>query len=152
MNLWPVEHFHNLFVLTFGHDCYCIQQKWGQICCKSVQLVRGSSFRNDLLQHPYFRALEPTHAWWIILHGIMVGIRSMELFQVPIIASVPMIAQTTNSPNKFCFVESRFDIVTNEQNQISEAEVRIQNSYLLQPHYALCTEGWATGALNRSGA
>ena len=30
-------------------------QKWGQICCKSVQLVRGSSFRNALLQNPYFR-------------------------------------------------------------------------------------------------
>ena len=29
-------------------------QKWGQICCKSVQLVRVSSFRNDLLQNPYF--------------------------------------------------------------------------------------------------
>ena len=29
-------------------------QKWGQICCKSVQLVIGSSFRNDLLQNPYF--------------------------------------------------------------------------------------------------
>ena len=30
-------------------------QKWGQICYKSVQLVRVSSFRNDLLQNPYFR-------------------------------------------------------------------------------------------------
>ena len=30
-------------------------QKWGQICCKSVQLVRGSSFRNGLLQNPYFK-------------------------------------------------------------------------------------------------
>ena len=29
-------------------------QKGEQICCKSVQLVRGSSFRNDLLQNPYF--------------------------------------------------------------------------------------------------
>ena len=29
-------------------------QKWGQIWCKSGQLVRGSSFRNDLLQNPYF--------------------------------------------------------------------------------------------------
>ena len=29
-------------------------QKWGQICCKSVQLVIGSSFWNDLLQNPYF--------------------------------------------------------------------------------------------------
>ena len=30
-------------------------QKCGQICCKSVQLVRVSSFRNDLLQNTYFR-------------------------------------------------------------------------------------------------
>ena len=29
-------------------------QKWGQICWKSVQLVRGSSFQDDLLQNPYF--------------------------------------------------------------------------------------------------
>ena len=29
-------------------------QKWGQICCKSVQLVRVSSFRNDLLQNSDF--------------------------------------------------------------------------------------------------
>ena len=26
MNLWPVEHFYDIFVLTFGSDCYCIQQ------------------------------------------------------------------------------------------------------------------------------
>ena len=26
MKLWRVEHFHNIFVLTFGRDCYCIQQ------------------------------------------------------------------------------------------------------------------------------
>ena len=26
MKLWPVDHFHNKFVLTFGRDCYCIQQ------------------------------------------------------------------------------------------------------------------------------
>ena len=32
-------------------------QKWGQICCKCVQLVRGSSFRNDLLQNPYFKQI-----------------------------------------------------------------------------------------------
>ena len=30
-------------------------QKWGQICSKSVQLVRSSPFRNDLLQNPYFK-------------------------------------------------------------------------------------------------
>ena len=33
-------------------------QKWGQICWKSVQLVKGSSFRNDLLQNPYFKQFE----------------------------------------------------------------------------------------------
>ena len=32
-------------------------QKWGQICFKSVQLVRGWSFQNDLLQNPYFSQL-----------------------------------------------------------------------------------------------
>ena len=26
MKFWPVEHFYNKFVLTFGRDCYCIQQ------------------------------------------------------------------------------------------------------------------------------
>ena len=26
MKLWPVDHFYNIFVLTFGRDCYCIQQ------------------------------------------------------------------------------------------------------------------------------
>ena len=26
MKLWRVEHFYNIFVLTFGRDCYCIQQ------------------------------------------------------------------------------------------------------------------------------
>ena len=26
MKLWQVEHFHNIFVFTFGRDCYCIQQ------------------------------------------------------------------------------------------------------------------------------
>ena len=46
MNLWPVEHFNNN-----NHT-----QKWRQICWKSVQLVRGSFFRNDLLQNPYFSA------------------------------------------------------------------------------------------------
>ena len=29
-------------------------QKWGQICCKSVQLVRGSSFRNDFVTKSIF--------------------------------------------------------------------------------------------------
>ena len=48
-------------------------QKWGQICLKSVQLVRGSSFRNGLLQNPYFRrtvfsspSVLSSFAWGII--------------------------------------------------------------------------------------
>ena len=28
-----------------------------KVCCKSVQLVRGSSFWNDLLQNPYFNSM-----------------------------------------------------------------------------------------------
>ena len=24
MKLWPVDHFHNIFVLTFWRDYYCI--------------------------------------------------------------------------------------------------------------------------------
>ena len=38
--------------IWYNHINLC--QTWWQICCKSVQLVRGSSFRNDLLQNPYF--------------------------------------------------------------------------------------------------
>ena len=42
-------HFWAWLLNTLNHA-----QKWGQMCCKSVQLVRGSSFRNVLLQNPYF--------------------------------------------------------------------------------------------------
>ena len=52
MKLWRVEHFYNVFVFTFGRDCYCIQQsrpKVKKICCKSVQPVRVSFFRSDIL-------------------------------------------------------------------------------------------------------
>ena len=57
VNLWPVEHI-------FQHICHQFEfagcnskpiQKWWQICWKSVPLVKGSSFRNDLLQNPYFK-------------------------------------------------------------------------------------------------
>ena len=41
MNLWPVEH-----IFERKSD-----DKYAQ---KSVQLVRGSSFRSDFLQNPYF--------------------------------------------------------------------------------------------------
>ena len=52
MQLCRVEHFYNIFVLTFGVIAEYnsnLAQKWGQICCKSVQLVRVSSFRNDFV-------------------------------------------------------------------------------------------------------
>ena len=39
-------------------------QRWGQRCCKSVQLVRVSYFRNDLLQNPYFDKLAIRNRWW----------------------------------------------------------------------------------------
>ena len=37
MKLCRVEHFHNIFVFTFGRDCYCIQPD------------RVSFFRSDIL-------------------------------------------------------------------------------------------------------
>ena len=61
--LTAVEHFSNIFVLTVGWVCYCTPQthpKWWQTCWKSVQLVRGSFFRNDLLQNPYFSWMSET--------------------------------------------------------------------------------------------
>ena len=42
---------------------------WGKICCKSVQLIRGSSFRNDLLQNPYFKGvivLKEKSGFWLV--------------------------------------------------------------------------------------
>ena len=60
MSLWPVEHFYNpayvssLLGVIAEYNTSNHAPKWGQIFWKSVQLVRGSSFRNDLLQYPYF--------------------------------------------------------------------------------------------------
>ena len=34
MKLWRVEHFHNIFVFTFGRDCYCIQQSHPKVKTK----------------------------------------------------------------------------------------------------------------------
>ena len=60
MNLWAVEHFLDIFlikirfllsnVLIRGESNF--DDKYVE---KSVQLVRGSSFQNDLLQNPYFK-------------------------------------------------------------------------------------------------
>ena len=60
MKLWRVEHFWTYLSSHLGVIAIVFSnhaQKLGQICCKCVQLVRGSSFRNDLLQNPYFRNL-----------------------------------------------------------------------------------------------
>ena len=64
MNLWPVEHFfehiyHHFWVGAAANPQGATatppksDDKYAQ---KSVQLVRGSSFRSDFLQNPYFRA------------------------------------------------------------------------------------------------
>ena len=52
MKLWRVEHFYNIFVFTFGCDCYCIQQSRPNVktnMSKSVQPIRVSFFRSDIL-------------------------------------------------------------------------------------------------------
>ena len=85
MNLWPVEHFYNyIFVLTFGRDCYFIQQgedkyvvkvfNWSEVhlfemTCYKIHTLGHSvphssllqgSLENDELRH-YYMALE-THS------------------------------------------------------------------------------------------
>ena len=47
MNLWTIEHF-------FPHFGVPVVLEVPQSEEKSVQLVRGSSFRSDFLQNPYF--------------------------------------------------------------------------------------------------
>ena len=58
MNLWPVEHLfqqicHHFWVGLLGAIANPPKSDDKHVE-KSVQLVRGSSFRNDLLQNPYF--------------------------------------------------------------------------------------------------
>ena len=48
MNLWTIEHF-------FPHFGVPVVLEVPQSEEKSVQLVRGSSFRSDFLQNQYFR-------------------------------------------------------------------------------------------------
>ena len=57
MNLWPVEHFFNMMKIRFSLSNVLIRGESNfddKYVEKSVQLVRGSSYRNDLLQIPYF--------------------------------------------------------------------------------------------------
>ena len=46
MNLWSVEHFLTIFVITFGWVCCCFAvaptQKWWQKWPRNIQLIRGS--------------------------------------------------------------------------------------------------------------
>ena len=58
MNLWPVEHFfehicHHFWVGATGATANPPKSD-DEYAQKSVLLVKGSSFRNDLLQNPYF--------------------------------------------------------------------------------------------------
>ena len=70
MKLWPVEPMLNTFFYIFIIKIrFSSNQKIGEgesnfddkYVEKSVQLVRGSSFRNDLLQNPYF---SQNHETW----------------------------------------------------------------------------------------
>ena len=73
MNLWPVEHFSTYLSSKLDSSLIKIlerirlssNQKLGEgesnfdneYVENSVELVRGSSFRNDLLQNPYFKVI-----------------------------------------------------------------------------------------------
>ena len=79
MNLWSVEHFFDIFsskidspvIKTLERIRFFSNQNIGEgesnfdnkyvekvfnLCSTCVQLVRDSSFRNDLLQNPYFKS------------------------------------------------------------------------------------------------
>ena len=53
MNLWSVEHFLNIFVITFAWDSCCFAvaptQKWWKKWPRNVQLIRGSFGKEILL-------------------------------------------------------------------------------------------------------
>ena len=66
-NLWPVEHFFEHICLLGGCNSKHTQ-KWWQICSKSVQLVRGSFFRSDFLQNPYFKGGAAHLSGKIVMH------------------------------------------------------------------------------------
>ena len=58
MNLWPVEQFYNIFVLTFGRDCYLFSnhaQKWGQICYKVFKSTELHFSEVYFFQNWYFK-------------------------------------------------------------------------------------------------
>ena len=59
MNLWPVEHFYNTFILTFGRDCYCIQPKSEDKYVVRVFINWSEVHLSEitLLQNPYFRQI-----------------------------------------------------------------------------------------------
>ena len=59
MNLWTVEHF-------FPHFRVPLVLLVPQSEEKSVQLVRGSSFRSDILQNPDFNDFEISEMWHLL--------------------------------------------------------------------------------------
>ena len=63
MKLWRVEHFNNIFVFTFGRDCYCIQQSrqkvktnmlWKCSTHQSFIFPKWHSFKINTLVHQDF--------------------------------------------------------------------------------------------------
>ena len=75
MNLWPVEHFYNIFVLTFGWVCYCTQQTHPKVRTKLLKKCStGQRFifpkwivTKSILKKQNHRALyylNITICWW----------------------------------------------------------------------------------------
>ena len=57
MKLWPVEHIFVIKIRFSSNENIGLDGESNfddKYVEKSVQLVRGSSFQNDLLQNPYF--------------------------------------------------------------------------------------------------
>ena len=63
MNLWPVEHFFKIFVLTFGWVCWVQYQTHPKVrsnILKKCSTGQRLPFRNDPLQNPYFKVEIPS--------------------------------------------------------------------------------------------
>ena len=80
MQLCWVEHFYNIFVLTFGRDCYCIQQS-GKSEDKYVVKVFNSTelhfFEVYFFQNWYFSIV------MVIIYLFDISASSGLLWQLP---------------------------------------------------------------------
>ena len=108
MKLCRVEHFHNTFVFTFGHDWYCIQQSrpkvktnmlWKCSICQSFIFLKWHSFKIGTLTHERFLTIDhSSNLFWYLSNWT-----STNFWCVVVVCSI--IRNITRGPWKFIFVD-----------------------------------------------